>query len=120
MGIQIIYLCAVLQPRLETLYQFMVLKSQVEEHLEKVSSKEKMEGQQTAQDVQISSSLVSVGGDLPDSPCPSSSTHSASQQRLQQKRQTFQKHGQLTQQFQQLNLLPGAGVTFGSTATTQV
>ncbi|KAH9499423.1 Serine/threonine-protein kinase sik2 [Bulinus truncatus] len=27
------------------------------------------------------------------------------QQRLQQKRQTFQKHGQLTQQFQQLNLM---------------
>ncbi|XP_059139873.1 serine/threonine-protein kinase SIK2-like [Physella acuta] len=82
-------------------HRLLALKQaiQVEEHLERASSQENVD-----QSVQAPSGLTSGTGDFVDS----------SQQRLQQKRQTFQKHGQLAQQFQQLNLKPGATPTFAA------
>lgn len=76
-------------------HRLLALKQaiQVEEHLERASSQDNVGKDESP------AGISSGAGDF------TSVGSSSDSQRLQQKRQTFQKHGQLAQQFQQLNLM---------------
>ncbi|XP_055866728.1 serine/threonine-protein kinase SIK2-like isoform X2 [Biomphalaria glabrata] len=84
------------------------------------------------QAIQVEEQLVRATSqeNVDQSPAVGTGDISTDQQRLQQKRQTFQKHGQLAQQFQQLNLMtntcgtaiygPPMGPGYFSQAMTQL
>ncbi|CAL1527952.1 unnamed protein product [Lymnaea stagnalis] len=77
-------------------HRLLALKQaiQVEEHLERANSQDNVGKEESPACISSGAGDFTALGSSSDS------------QRLQQKRQTFQKHGQLAQQFQQLNLMP--------------